>query len=101
MLRAPLSNALFDSRCVSRGRTIQVCRSRSDALAIDTRGEDTDILALVQPSFDPLQHQRDRFTDVEGSSLLIVVRKRSVEVDANPPVGHGRLLAKELVLGAL
>jgi len=68
--------------------------AKSDALAIDARGEDTDILALVQPSFDPLQHQRDRFTDVEGSSLLIVVRKRSVEVDANPPVGHGRSPSK-------
>jgi hypothetical protein len=31
---------------------------------------------------------------VEGSSLLIVVRKRSVEVDANPPVGHGRSPSK-------
>src|SRR5215203_1398922 len=63
-------------------------------LPLDACSKDSNFPTFLQPTFHALQHLRDRITDMQRAAPLVVKRKRSIEVDADPAVVHETMLPK-------
>src|SRR6185436_4839739 len=72
MLQAPLLNK---KTRLSAGLRMRHARSKN-----------ADVLSLFEPLLHPLGHDRNRVSDVRDTAPAVVMRKRAVEVHANPSV---------------